>query len=260
LQRREASASCVLDRTAPVCVGILARSSTDLEMQQRTLEGCRTQLAESKIGNGSDLLLQLNASEVMEDFSQEQLLQRFFHLSLDEGKALIMRLKCNTSSEIVALPSVVNVFFEQSAKTPFVDYNPMIDGRSDAESSQDEDPEDDLPIRRMKSTDPILLKNQTAVSAFISPASKGGKAIHGLPECVVDADNDEVGSFHVEIVPFARAEVESVKRSVEPFGGAKDSGDDEQGDEDASRSTMRFILRKIQQIISLFVCLQQNSS
>ena len=245
MQRREASASCVLDRTAPVCVGILARSSTDLEMQQRTLEGCRTQLAKSKIGNGSDLLLQLNASEVMEDFSQEQLLQRFFHLSLDEGKALITRLKCNTSSEILALPSVVNVFFEQSAKTPFVDYNPMIDGRSDAESSQDEDLEDDLPIRRMKSTDPILMKNQTAVSAFSSPASKGGKAIHGLPDCVVDADNDEVGSFHVEIVPFARTEVESVKRSVEPFGGAKDSGDDEQGDEDASRSTMRFISRKI---------------
>jgi hypothetical protein len=235
LQRHEARASCVVDGTAPICVGLHSRSSSYLEEQQRILEHCRTQLAKSKIDNAPELLRQLNSCVVMEFSSQEQLLQNFFHLSLDEGNTLSMRLKCNSLSKITPLPLLVNIFFEQSAKTPFVDYDPGTDGSSDVQSWREEECLEDDPILcRMQSNNPMLLKNQANVSAIISSASTGGKAVQHLPQCEITADTDEVGSFHVEVVPFAREEDKSVKRSVEPFGGARDS-DDEHGDGNTSR-------------------------
>ncbi len=217
LQRLDAFASCVLDRTAPICVCILGRSSTDLAEQQRILKKCREHLVESHIDSGQKLLLRLNAFDVKEFSSQEQLLQNFFRLSLDEGKALSTRLKCNTSSEIMALPSVVKVFFERSAEN---------DECSDTESSQY------LPIRQ-KSNDPILKQNQPSVSAYMSTASIGGTAVHGLPKCDFTASNDGVGSFHVEIDTFARGNCHS--GSWERFGGANDSDNHDHGGDDASR-------------------------
>jgi hypothetical protein len=226
LQRLDAFASCVLDRTAPICVCILGRSSTDLAEQQCILKKCRDKLVESNIDSGPELLLRLNAFKVMEFSSQEQLLEHFFDLNEgDIGKALSTRLKCNTSSEIMALPSVVKVFFEQSAEN-------TIDECCDTESSQD-NPELDLPICRMKSNDPILSKNQPSVSAYISAALKGGTAVRELPNCDFTTSNDEVGSFHVEIDPFARGNCHS--GSWEHFGGAKDSDDHIHGGDYASR-------------------------
>jgi len=233
LQKQEASSSCVSDRTAPVCVCILAPSSQDLEEQQRILTNCRHQLVQSNIRSGQELLHQLNSSEAF--LTEEQLLQSFFRLSLHDGSVLSTRLKCTTSSGMMTLPSIVNVFFEQSSKTPF-DGQPD-DGSDSATGVQDDDEEleDDGLIRRSQSNDPILLKNQTTVSAFNSRASRGGRAIQSLPVCDIASASDEVGSYHVEVVPFAREEHEGGNRSVEPFGGIKDGDDGDNDDDDASR-------------------------
>ena len=111
LQKQEANAACVSDRTAPFCVGIISLSSRDLKEQHRVLSNCRIQLAESNIQSGQHLLHALGSIQEAGISGEDLVLQHFFHLSLDEIKVLSARLKCNLSSEVITLPSVVNVFF-----------------------------------------------------------------------------------------------------------------------------------------------------
>jgi hypothetical protein len=226
-QRLESSADCVTDRTAPICSSILANSSDDLLNHHRVLSKCRDHLAKLNIGSGEELLHQLNSSESRELLSLDQLLEVFFHLSPDESLVLCTRLKLNTSSEMMTLPSVVNVFFQKSRSARF------IDGYLTDESGEDDDEifEDGVPLRRMQSSDPILSKNPSSVSAVVMPASKGGKAVQSLPECSVAEDSDVVGSFHVEIVPFTGNQ--QPKEPEELFGGAQ-YNDDRGGDSDDS--------------------------
>jgi hypothetical protein len=214
-------------------VCILANSSKDLQEQQRVLSHCRAYLSKLSINSSQDLLRELNSDVAADICPHQELLQRFFRLSPDDGTILSLRLKLNNSSGMIVLPSVVHIFFEQNAKTPFVGYNPVCGDRSD-ETRQDSDDEheDDWPLHRMQSNDPILLKNQATVSVFISAASQGGEAVQSLPVCETTADTDEVSSFHVEVVPFAQPDDEIAE---EPFGGAKDSDDDGKDEDEAAR-------------------------
>ncbi len=197
-------------------MGILSLSSKDLKEQHRVLTNCRIRLAESNIQSGQHLLHELGSIQETGISGEDLVLQHFFHLSRDEIKVLSARLKCNISSEAITLPSVVNVFFEHRAEKQ----SPIIENDDSLFCIQDdgeEEPEFD-PFRRMQSNDPILLKNQ--VSAFVSPASKGGQALQHLPKCDVSAQSDVTGSFHVEIVHFVKE-----KHLVEPFCGTDDGED-----------------------------------
>ena len=228
LQRLQSSADCVTDRTAPICSSILADSSEDLLNRHRVLSKCRDHLAKSNIGSGEELLHRLNCSGSRELLSLDQLLEGFFHLSPDESVVLRTWLKLNTSSEMMTLPSKLNLFFQKNISARCID-GYMID-----ESGQDGDEnlEDEAPLRRMQSSDPILLKNQSIVSAVVMPASKGGIAVQSLPECSVAEDSDIVGSFHVEIVPFASNQPEEPE---ELFGGAQYIDDQGGSVDDPSR-------------------------
>jgi hypothetical protein len=238
----------VSDRTAPFCVGILSLSSRDLKEQHRVLSKCRIQLAESKIQSGQHLLHALGSIQEAGISGEDLVLQHFFHLSLDEIKVLSARLKCNLSSEVITLPSVVNVFFEHIAEK-----QSLIIEDDDILFCIQDDGEEELeldPFRRMQSNDPILLKNQASASAFVSPASKGGQAVQHLPECDISAQSDVTGSFHVEVVPFVRE-----KHSVEPFCGT-DDGEDEVVD--GGNASMYENPIPVLIIISCFGCCSQS--
>jgi hypothetical protein len=175
LQRNEAGASCVKDRTAPVCVCMMADSSQHLQEQQFVLEKCRRILREMNIRLGLQLL------HVLKNFTSEEfqakeplaLFDAFFQLTPEESEVLRRRLLCNTVSDMITLQGAINVFFESSSETTIADDD-------DSDGCDDETG----PFTRMQSNDPILLKNRAAISALVLPQSEGGQATHSLPEYV----------------------------------------------------------------------------
>jgi hypothetical protein len=219
LQRNEAGASCVKDRTAPVCVCIMADSSRHLQEQQCVLQKCRRKLLDLKIPSGPDLKNFISEKEEFQAKEPLALFELFFELSAEESEALSARLLCNTVSDLITLQGAINVFFESSSETTIADDDDDSDGWDD----------DAGPFTRMQSNDPILLRNRAAISALGLPQSGGGHATHSLPEYTHSADSDEVGSFHPGLATFSRKEVEIDKEP--PFGIPIQDEDDGNSDD-----------------------------